>query len=772
MIFNMRKLLLSLCCIPLMLSAQQVPNMDNYTPARSNGPLPQDFLLSTIQKYERDKQQIDQGQDKSMQKAQESFYLQTHYSVDQMRFGGSLLVNDTMSQYVNRVADTLLLKTDPELRKKLTFFVMRSPVVNAFTTDQGLIFVTVGLLTRLNNEAELAFVLAHEITHYRRHHVLTGYVEGVKAKEGIGQYEATTFENRYLKRHRYARSQESQADEEGFEMIAASNYDPKAAIGAFDILALADAPFSDTTFTKSFFETSFLVFPSKYQPDTVKAIKPQDEDEDDDLATHPSVYKRRKVMMRKYSKLVDTVGSKFLVSESMFWRVKAMARFEECAEHTADGEYLFALYSNYAEQRIYPRNHYLEREMVRALYVSVIEKNRSFDFTDFSELLNALFTISSSDDEKPIGEQGRLSSFVNKADAEGWNVAALHYAWEVHKRYPDDKDIASWCEGLFRELTVKNDLRFDDFKKSDSLFVSIGDSIMKDTAVARKIKNNTSTGRYQAAIDNLKSDSLSNFNYWQFALIDDLKDSAFVQLFRASIHYADSLQLDDSLWDEKSSKERKQLKKEYKRQFYSTQGLSKIVAVNPIYIAYDYRDKDSEIDVRKSIAGRDELVAEMKNSADACGLNIRFLSPDSMTSNSSERFNDLMTASQWFDQREDYSDNIILPYPQEDMKALAEKYGTRYFLWSAYITQTQKRGGYFMRSLGFVLTPLAPHIAYRLATPRQDTYFIAIVYDVVTGKPVYVNRTEITNQKVSKERMRLHVLDLMRQLSKPKKNAK
>src|SRR6185436_15879189 len=193
-----------------------------------------------------------------MQKAEDAFYLQTNYQVDQMRFSGEVLVNDTMGMYVNRVADSLLLGQDAELRHKLKFYILRSYEVNAFTTDQGAIFVTVGLLTRLHNESELAYVLAHEVIHYKRHHVLIGYKEGVKAQQGVGQYEQTTFENRFLKRHRYARSQESQADEEGFELLVNSNYDPHAAIGAFDILALADSPFSDTTFSKSFFETNYL----------------------------------------------------------------------------------------------------------------------------------------------------------------------------------------------------------------------------------------------------------------------------------------------------------------------------------------------------------------------------------------------------------------------------------------------------------------------------------------------------------------------------------
>lgn len=775
------KMLLALACLPLFAMAQRVPNMDNYEPVRSNGPLPKDFLTSTFDKYEKDKEKISDGQDKDMQKAEEEFYLQTNYSVDMLRFSGDVLVNDSLGLYVNRVADSLLLKQDPELRSKLSFYIMRSPIVNAFTTDQGAIFVTMGLLTRLHNEAELAYVLAHEVIHFKRHHVLTGYVEGVKAKEGIGKYEATTFENRFLKRHRYARSQESQADEEGFELLVNSNYDPHAAIAAFDILALADSPFSDTLFSKKFFETDFLLFPSKYQPDTVKAIKPQDEDEDDDLATHPSVYKRRKTMVRKFGKLdpADTTGAQFLVSETMFWRVKAMARFEECEEHSADGDYTQAMYSNYAEQQYYPQNHYLEKEMVRAMYIATIRKNR---YNDISALFAALFSGVSigGDDEKPVGEQGRLNAFVNKTDATGWNVAALSYAWDVHKRYPDDPDITLWCAGLFRELAVKNDADLSDFMSSDSTFIKIGDKAKSDTAVARKIKIDTPSGRFQTAIDFLKRDTLNElmadstmrFHYWRFAFINQMKDSDFVQMFRTAVAYNDSLEESDSLWYLKSNRAQKKIREERYNEPRGPQGLTRLVAVNPIFIAYDSRLENSDIDVRKSLEGHEQLVKEMNASSKQAGLELRFLNSDSLDTANVDRFNDLMVASQWFDQRSDFNDNQILPYPQKEMQELAQKYGTKYFLWSAYITYTGKRRGTIFNALGLALTPVAPQLAYRLCSPRQDVYYIAIIYDVTTGKPVFTQRTEMTNQRATEDRMRLHVFDLMRLIAKPKKASK
>lgn len=228
--------------------------MDNYQPARSSGTLPPDVLMTTTEKYEKSKSQINTNQSEELQKAEDDFYLQTNYAVDQILYSGTILINDSMGMYVNRVADSLLAH-DPETRAKINIYILRSTVVNAFATDRGAIFVTVGLLTRLHNEAELAFVLAHEIIHYKRRHVLTGYIEGVQMQEGEGKYSATTAENRFLKRHSYARSQETQADEEGFDMLVASNYDPHAALGAFDILAMADFPFTDVDFAKGTFES-------------------------------------------------------------------------------------------------------------------------------------------------------------------------------------------------------------------------------------------------------------------------------------------------------------------------------------------------------------------------------------------------------------------------------------------------------------------------------------------------------------------------------------
>jgi len=87
--------------------------------------------------------------------------------------GASPLLNDDrVQQYVNRVGRWVSLHTErPDLPWK--FGVLDTTDVNAFATPGGTIFITRGLLQRLNNESELAGVLAHESVHVlRRHHLI------------------------------------------------------------------------------------------------------------------------------------------------------------------------------------------------------------------------------------------------------------------------------------------------------------------------------------------------------------------------------------------------------------------------------------------------------------------------------------------------------------------------------------------------------------------------------------------------------------------------
>ena len=92
-----------------------------------------------------------------------------------------LLDNQAVQQYVNRVGRWLTLQTErPDLPWQ--FGVLDDNDVNAFSAPGGYVFITKGLLAQMNSEAELAGVLAHEISHVLRKHHLQAIKKGARSE--------------------------------------------------------------------------------------------------------------------------------------------------------------------------------------------------------------------------------------------------------------------------------------------------------------------------------------------------------------------------------------------------------------------------------------------------------------------------------------------------------------------------------------------------------------------------------------------------------------
>ena len=97
---------------------------------------------------------------------------------DQIQSQYGIYEDEELQQYVDRVAREVLAESHmrrsgtPEKFRdtEFTFRVLDSPVINAFALPGGYVYVTRGLLAHLNNEAQLAVVLGHEIGHVAARH--------------------------------------------------------------------------------------------------------------------------------------------------------------------------------------------------------------------------------------------------------------------------------------------------------------------------------------------------------------------------------------------------------------------------------------------------------------------------------------------------------------------------------------------------------------------------------------------------------------------------
>ena len=134
------------------------------------------------------------------------------------------------------------------------FHLLRDPkTVNAFALPGGQVFITEGLMNRLQNEAQLAGVLGHEIGHVIARHsaqqmakgqlgqILTVAV-GVGADDDRGRgrnAQLVAAMVNQMTQLRYSRTDESEADHYGLKYMAEAGYDPRAMLEVMKILKQA-----------------------------------------------------------------------------------------------------------------------------------------------------------------------------------------------------------------------------------------------------------------------------------------------------------------------------------------------------------------------------------------------------------------------------------------------------------------------------------------------------------------------------------------------------
>ena len=93
------------------------------------------------------------------------------------QFGGKY-ENKKLQNYINSLGN-FIVSTSEMPDKKFTFTILDSPIVNAFALPGGYIYLTRGLISLCQNEAQLAGVIAHEIGHVTARHTARRYTKSV-----------------------------------------------------------------------------------------------------------------------------------------------------------------------------------------------------------------------------------------------------------------------------------------------------------------------------------------------------------------------------------------------------------------------------------------------------------------------------------------------------------------------------------------------------------------------------------------------------------------
>ena len=159
-------------------------------------------------------------------------------------FGGAM--SGSQAQYVEQVGKNIAVQSGlGNARDSFQVALLNSSVNNAFAIPGGYVYTTRQLVSLMNNEAELAAVLGHEVGHVAARHsqrrqqaaqrnsllgaagaILSGVLLG---NSGIGQQLGqAALQGSQLLTLKFSRSQETEADNLGIEYLQRAGYDPRA----------------------------------------------------------------------------------------------------------------------------------------------------------------------------------------------------------------------------------------------------------------------------------------------------------------------------------------------------------------------------------------------------------------------------------------------------------------------------------------------------------------------------------------------------------------
>ena len=150
-----------------------------------------------------------------------------------------------LQQYIRGLGNRLAgVSERPEL--PWTFRLLDDPTVNAFALPGGFNYVTRGIMSYFNSEAELVAVMGHEIGHVTARHSAqqmtqqqlagVGLVAGMILVPDLQDYAGAAVAGLQLMFLRFSRDNEREADDLGFRYMMRTGHDPREMPNVFAML--------------------------------------------------------------------------------------------------------------------------------------------------------------------------------------------------------------------------------------------------------------------------------------------------------------------------------------------------------------------------------------------------------------------------------------------------------------------------------------------------------------------------------------------------------
>jgi hypothetical protein len=721
----------------------QAQNLNDFTRLEAKGAIPKDFLIRSSEKIKTDQ---DANEDEDLDK---KFFESTRYAIDELLLSGQILFNEELSIYLNKVAN-YTLSGEKELLSQLRFYVLKSTEVNAYSTDQGIIFFTTGLLAQLENEAQLAYIIAHEASHFILKHVREGYVEDKEIRSGTGKYERTNNKSVISQLTTYQKENELAADRKGIEIYLKTEYGIDEIFTSFEMLLYSYLPFNELKFDTNFFNTEFFKIPSIYFPDTSNTIS-LDEDYDDSDHSHPNIQTRIDKAFEVLGENESQGNLKYKISETDFIRIRHLARFEGLNLLLSQREYVKTLYTVFLLKKEFPNNRFIDLCTVKALYGLAKYKNAN----RYNEVT-----------EKPKNIEGEsfiLHFFFNKIKQEALNVLAYRVAYDMSFKYRADKTFALYEKEMKKELAINSDIKLSELKdvsfnaysseiKDSVLIFDIDDSIAKiEISTLSKYEKIRLKKKLQELKENKDNPISTADDYYLYGLSDLVSNGKFIDELKA-LDKAEEERIAEEEGMDENGNERKKTK--------DNSGFDKIVLVDPYFVYYSNNKSEN---YEKAEQEKVEVSNLLYKDYPKLELDKTLIDSKQLNEESVSQYNEIGLIFQWMQEVVEHDELGMISSSNDLMENLEKKYGTEHFVFTGFFGYKARKEARPIHLIGLMFLPSIPFVIGDLLIVRNNMQIVAISINSSTDQIEFSSSEEVAISGSSKV-IEVYIYDLLYRL--------
>ncbi len=416
-------------------------------------------------------------------KKKEAFQALYRANLYELFWSGNVLFGDEFSVYLNKVKDQILESNQlSQLKYEVTCYAWKTSQKVPKTLIDGSILIPINLISKLENEAQLGFLVSHEIATYQQikdtEYALFLNTTG-SLKQKIGLYDILSEFNTTFEKN------ESVSDLKGYELFKKSNYNQEDALDLLLIMQFSSLDYETRKITPEFFNTSMGELPASYfenlSGDMEKSVAEIEETKE------ASKYESR---IEKLSELLNfKEGKKFIVNDKAhFDNLAVRAKFENQLIHVEEKKFIKTIKESYSLLKVYPENEFLKDCLIQSLY-SLAKKEKYFSLkrknkkTYFQS--KQTYSKSNKAEEKDAPTLNAIESLIDNTSAKSLRFVVINYiqqnGGEKHQKYADDllfdlihiagEDLTSFSVSATKNPQNKKDSSNKTIQSSNSLTV-------------------------------------------------------------------------------------------------------------------------------------------------------------------------------------------------------------------------------------------------------------------------------------------------------------